>query len=589
MKSIAIFIVLSIIMPARAQNIDIDLNKIPFSHPGSWFALSTRTYYDQDAEPGLYIHDLNGRRLWNRDGVFRIEALKNGKKAQATYTANPEMIQMQVDRERVEIIYQDANTLRMQGHGLGVRLALTAYDQSTHLMPIKKNQWIFHMGGYPHYVVTVMQGQTGMDGTLVPLGLTNRGSPYMTLEILPADGFCSVMIENFYSGWEPADPEYPFGECRQDVVNSYMDWLKAMPEAPEKYREPWEYAAFINRSSIVDPRGLIKRKTMLMSKNWMHAVWSWDHCYNAMALSYKLPGLSWDQFMVLFDEQEPSGALPDHYTDYDASFGYVKPPIHGWALLKMLEKEDYATQERMEEIYEPLIAWTDYWFKYRDTDGNGLPEYFYGNDSGWDNATPFDAGCPVEGPDLAAYLVIQMEAIAEVAERIGFYVEADLWAESAMRLQKKLIDELWDGEKFIIRKTDGVTVKESNSLMRFLPLVLGDRLPSDIRETMVEDLWTSGIVTDHGPATEHPESPLYQADGYWRGPIWAPTTMIIVDGLNACGETEKAEEAARRFCDMCLENGFGENFNALTGESLRDPAYTWTASVFLILAHEYLR
>lgn len=31
-----------------------------------------------------------------------------------------------------------------------------------------------------------------------------------------------------------------------------------------------------------------------------------------------------------------------------------------------------------------------------------------------------------------------------------------------------------------------------------------------------------------------------------------------------------------------------ENFDALTGKPLRDQAYTWTASVFLVLAHEYL-
>jgi hypothetical protein len=39
---------------------------------------------------------------------------------------------------------------------------------------------------------------------------------------------------------------------------------------------------------------------------------------------------------------------------------------------------------------------------------------------------------------------------------------------------------------------------------------------------------------------------------------------------------------------MCRENGFAENYDALTGVLRRDPAYTWTASVFLCLAHEYL-
>jgi len=39
---------------------------------------------------------------------------------------------------------------------------------------------------------------------------------------------------------------------------------------------------------------------------------------------------------------------------------------------------------------------------------------------------------------------------------------------------------------------------------------------------------------------------------------------------------------------MVKEHGFAENFNAVTGEGMRDLAYTWTPSVFLTLAHDYL-
>jgi hypothetical protein len=43
---------------------------------------------------------------------------------------------------------------------------------------------------------------------------------------------------------------------------------------------------------------------------------------------------------------------------------------------------------------------------------------------------------------------------------------------------------------------------------------------------------------------------------------------------------------ARRFCETCRTSGFAENFDAITGAPLRDKAYTWTASVFLLLAHD---
>ena len=42
---------------------------------------------------------------------------------------------------------------------------------------------------------------------------------------------------------------------------------------------------------------------------------------------------------------------------------------------------------------------------------------------------------------------------------------------------------------------------------------------------------------------------------------------------------------AERFCDLCVkEPGFWENYDALTGKGLRCPGYTWTASVFLLMA-----
>ena len=77
-------------------------------------------------------------------------------------------------------------------------------------------------------------------------------------------------------------------------------------------------------------------------------------------------------------------------------------------------------------------------------------------------------------------------------------------------------------------------------------------------------------------------------DGYWRGPIWAPPMMFIIEGLRRGGETAFAAELAERFCKVCEKSGFAENFDANTGAGLRDRAYTWTSSVFLILANGYL-
>jgi hypothetical protein len=60
--------------------------------------------------------------------------------------------------------------------------------------------------------------------------------------------------------------------------------------------------------------------------------------------------------------------------------------------------------------------------------------------------------------------------------------------------------------------------------------------------------------------------------------------MLVVDGLRRAGHEELARRISDRFRALCEASGFAENFDALTGAGLRDRAYTWTASVYLLLA-----
>jgi hypothetical protein len=64
--------------------------------------------------------------------------------------------------------------------------------------------------------------------------------------------------------------------------------------------------------------------------------------------------------------------------------------------------------------------------------------------------------------------------------------------------------------------------------------------------------------------------------------------MLLVEGLDAAGEHALARKVRENFCRMAQGSGMYENFDAITGEGLRDPAYTWTSSVYLIFAHQLL-
>jgi len=326
---------------------------------------------------------------------------------------------------------------------------------------------------------------------------------------------------------------------------------------------------------------------MLMSKNWMNAVWSWDHCFNAMALIQLMPEFAWDQYMLMFDRQAPDGALPDSLTDRETYWAYSKPPIHGWALLWLMANSKSINEERLAEVYPRLVRWTNWYFQFRDDDHDGLPQYDHGNDSGWDNATVFRSGPAIETPDLAAYLVLQMDALSNIARRLGREQESEEWKRRAEGLLQQLISTYWRSGHFVGLRSFDHSVVEADSLLLYLPIMLGKQLPEAIRQKLIADLKQSGkFLTGNGVATERLGSPYYESDGYWRGPIWAPSTLMIVDGLESSGEYEFARELKLRYCRMAVKSGFAENYDAVSGRGLRDPAYTWSASVFLIFAHQ---
>ena len=384
-----------------------------------------------------------------------------------------------------------------------------------------------------------------------------------------------------------------FGDCAASAQHNYDKFLAKMPSLPKKYKKSRELASYILWSCIVDTGGNYKRPGILMSKNWMHYIWSWDHCFNAMACSYNLPEMAWDNYFTIFDAQDDEGRLPDVLGYARIDRRVLKSPIHGWTFNKMRNKMEL-TDSQLQDAYVGLKRWTNYWLKHRDANKNGIPEYIQANDC-WDNGTEFNInGNPNyianrESANLSAYLIIQMDQLHDLALKSGNKDEAIQWKTKSDHLFAHLIEKLWDGNRFLtINIEDGSINSKSQSLMRFLPIILGDKLPSEILSKMIKDLKEGGYITRWGLATESIKSRLYVDDGYWRGPIWAPTTMIIVDGLKKSGEQELAKEIAQKFCDLCVKSGFAENFDAKTGEGLRDLAYTWTASVFLILGHEHL-
>lgn len=555
------------------------IQEIPFSFRGSWFdfspVIAERTCVD---DLHLVSHQTG------MHPVLRLVPLAGGSRVPAAITATPSLLTWEHGAGRIELAYQAADVVRLRGTGLGLRVAATVPNltpfSGTYFLcdPVDGSYQFTSYETGRRYRVTPLSGPPVVSDGEQQLGTAARAVTF------DENGGWELAIEEYECGRPPYRATQTFDQVVAAAAAEFSRFLEAVAPWRTVDTPAAELAAYVLWSATVRPGGFIARPAVLMSKHWMDKVWSWDHCFNALALAPGLPDLAWDQFRLPFDHQDDSGALPDSVTHSEVLYNFVKPPIHGWALRQLRQLIPTLGPDQLTDAYRQVAGWTRFWLSHRRVPGRPLAHYQHGNDSGWDNATTFDPQGAVEGADLAAFLVLQLRELADLAADLGLAEEAEEWTRTADRTRGALL-ELWTGQQFAVRAAGTELTWTSTSLLDLMPIVLADELPDPVRRTLVRRIHRH--LTPHGLATELPTTPHYQADGYWRGPIWAPATVLIEYGLRRGGCTELADDISGRFRALCERSGFAENFDALTGAGLRDRAYTWTASGYLILARGY--
>lgn len=565
-----------------------DIEKIPFSMKGSYIAVSKfrENTCGQKNPEGIFLRSVHGLTYIPNSTMLNsppfcaeIVPVFEGRRLPVEVLANEVQVRMVTECGELKMCFADEDTLLLSG-GPGMDLELIEGNYAYEVAACGQRHVMMNCGpNSRRFLVRCLNGsvfaskqETDQDGIYCRKISFRPGS----------DGMFLAAVEDVLEEWMPIKKAYCFEKSLEERRMEFEGFLQKVPAAPERYEEARRLAAYINWSCFVKKAGLLKRDGMLMAKNWMCNIWSWDHCFNALALAVGNPEIAWDQFMLMFDFQGKSGRIPDCVSDTYAIWNFCKPPIHGWALSEMMKVMEL-TVEQISEAYEKLEKWTNWWLTWRDEDGDGICEYHHGNDAGWDNSTVFRKSPVMELPDLSAFLILQMELLQKLALKLGKIENAAEWEKSAAQmLQTMLLHSFEDGRPRALISGTHEEV-ESDSLILYLPLLLGEKLPLNIRQGMIEQLKSDRFLTPYGLATESVQSVFYRSDGYWRGPIWAPSTLLLVEGLERCGEHEFAADIAERYCDMAAKSGFAENFDALTGEGLRDKAYTWTSSVFLIL------
>ncbi|MDX2109389.1 MAG: trehalase family glycosidase [Verrucomicrobiota bacterium] len=569
----------------------LSLRDVPWSCAGSWLKLTARTGTDlgrlQISSCRMSPYAPTGKQ-WPHD-LYEIALYKGTKEVpyEWTWTASSLVLTAKGNRGSVTLGFADPDTLVFESNELKISLLpcksvpmVQRISASEGKIYDYRARAVHHLRGGEGTTVkltatTTVQGETGPFHDIpYRVDFTGKGAIHGALRFTPVEG-----------AWSESLPRV--AEAVAATEANWQAWLKKIPVVPPALEDAALAAWYILWNTQIAPLGAVTRRTIYMSRNWMNQVWSWDNCFNALAVARADPELAFDQLRVMFDHQKSNGAFPDSVNDLFAQHTFVKPPIYGWTFMKLLERVGKTKAKAFaKEAIGPITRQTEWWYAQRDSDNNGLCEYLHGNESGWDNATIFDQGYPTTGADLQAHLVVQMEGLATMADILGKDELASVWRMRASEHLNLMVSKLWQKDRFVSPLNTKTTAKDTQSLLDRMPILLGARLPETIRKTLVKDLSPGGpFLTEWGPATQAPGSKLYEPDGYWRGPIWAPSTHLIFDGLLSAGETALARTVAERFCALCGRDGqMWENYNALTGEGLRCPGYSWTAASFLLMA-----
>lgn len=567
----------------------MDIHAIPFSMARSYMAISDleENYRDGGNQAGIHLRTVRGGAVSTI--VLQFVPLVNGREVCCTYEASPEELILKTEKTSIHICFADEKTILIHSTGEESGLLLKCVPKPPffhYLYEIPcKDEMRYELNCFGQEVKFLLWAQNGSAKMAqVWEGCTARDNQIV---FLPENGKLLAVIREVFSSWDGVEAKYNYEESREKTSAAFREFAGKMPSVPEEFRETAGMASYVDWSAIVAGEQILPRDTMFMSKNWMTNIWAWDHVFNAVALAYHNPEAAWDQWMIPFDLQDPTGLIPDTTNNSKLDWNYCKPPVHGWALRRMMKVMEL-TEEQLSAAYDKLGKWTEWWLNYRDRDHDGICEYYHGYDSGWDNATAFAEQPPVELPDLQTFLILQMETLADLAGKLGRPSAAAMWKRRAEAMLKAMLELCFEDNKPVAIHAGSHKKIDTRCLILYMPVMLGNRLPEEIRKELVNGLLNGGFLTEYGFATEPPASPFYEPDGYWRGPVWAPAMLLLLDGLKACGEEQAVKDISMRFCRLIKEHGFAENFNAVTGEGLRDLAYTWTPSVFLVIAHDYL-
>jgi hypothetical protein len=416
------------------------------------------------------------------------------------------------------------------------------------------------------------------------------------------NGKLVVAFEDFYKGEPKIRAAYPSYDDGLASVKADFDGYvaKIVPSLPAEFEPKRLQAAWQNWQMTVLPDGesAYKRTMVKMIHSIFEGAFVWQQPLQAIAHSRDLE-TAWDIFCSGFEHMGEDGKMTDSLTFEDVpSFG-LKPPVHGTALLWLMDNTDFSKipADSKKWVWEGLKKWTDFWTDTHDVDGDGVMEFAGLLETGWEDAPYFNVGFPCASPDLNALLALQMEALARLGRDIGKpESENAAWDAKSKTLIGKIVEKFWNGTEWFAFNAKTGEKSDSHTVSLYFTLLLGDKLPKEIVDKSIAYMFGENhFDTPYGLATETIDSD-YFFHGFTQGSVITPSSFWMSIALEACGRADLAKKVSRAYCATLRDAGFFHIHNALTG--LGDRSLTafgekglfwsaWASGTYIYLAGRY--
>ena len=507
------------------------------------------------------------------DSYMQLVPVHHGEEIAFAMEMKAEELTLHTAYGEIRCCFAEPGLLLLKGDGgLGIRFE-TMLPPHGVIRKRGENAWERRVSGVSCFVFNAISGTMKMNAKWE---MERLCTPYVRGEIVPEeDGTFFLSIDETEELGRVRDSYPTYEEGLAAVTADWKEFCAKLPGADELNKEK---AAFMLWSMFERPSGRLTRS--IIHSTFQKAAPVWKACLITAALADNVSSVKEILFGQI-DQQAENGLIPNFFDHYNYDALNAGPPLQGWALKKLMEKndlKDVLSEDEIRRLYEGYAAWAAWFDAYRDDDGDGIVQTEGMLEAGCEDSPIFGKYYVVELPDINAELALLEEAVGDLAGMLGLSEEKDKWyAKSKARIQK-ILDTFWNGERFVGLDHETKAVIDTQSLQFYRPLILGDRLPAEVIDKMAEDLeFANGFLTPCGFLSQHMDSPDFSRLSIDGGSVNSWDNILVTTGLADAGKTDLAKEAAAAYISglVAPTTGF---YNSVPGFNTAE-----TAAAYFIL------